>query len=225
MGFTRPPEPALSNGGGGRVVVRRRGDAEALFQSPLEVHFVPALQIGRVMHDAAFGVEGAGACDSQAHEGVLGDARARDETGDGFGNRSKGRFRRLSGNRGVRAAVEDLAGEIDDDQAGLPAVDLNPDGVTGFGIDAQTRPGLSGRGHLPSGLLYEAFLQQPANDVRHRLRRQPRAAGYLGPAGALVQAYCLQHDAPVVAADPGEVCARPQRLSVPSLSNRHSFGD
>jgi hypothetical protein len=112
---------------------------------------------------------------------------------------------------GDRAAVEHLAGQVDDGAVHvLVGAEVDRDDVPGVGHDADERRRLAHALTLPPpDLLDESLLEQPGDEVRRRWWREVRGAGEVGAAQGAVTQERLQDEAPVVA--PGVLRQRLRR--------------
>ena len=185
----------LGQGGHVGVVGHVHGQAQGALEVTGQGHVVPA-EVGR-LGDHTVGVDHAGAADADAQDGAVGG-------GDELACQLDGEVhRRLADSipAGDRAAVQHLAGEVDDGSVRvLVGAEVEGHDVAGVGDDADEGGRLADAlaGPAPD-LFHEPFVEEAGHQVGGRRGREAGRPGQVGAAQRAVTEQRLQDQAAVVA--------------------------
>jgi hypothetical protein len=113
----------------------------------------------------------------------------------------------------IRSSGPDYAVEVCHHQRHVIAVDMNPDGVTGVGIDHHARRRLAPRASGLTGRQHQPLTDQSPGDVGDRGRRQARDPGQIHARQRSFQPDGMQNDPLVVVRRPLRI-GRRQREQV-----------
>ena len=189
--------------GGSHVFLHEDGQTRAQFQVVGQSDVAPAGEVGWVEHGPSPCIDWAGDGYADSPHPLSGNSVASKQKRDRRGQccYGLGRVVRQVG----QVSVDDMAGQIDQNDGGLGRFQMDSHGIAAIGIQPDRRAGLPPAHRHRSLLLDQSTVNQLADHVGHRLAGQAGQVGHLHPTDLSGFSDGVENHTAVVIADGGKV--------------------